>query len=92
MNFHDVVVYEWVPQGRVLNSLFFFYKLKVLSTRSLMAIRAVGRSENPRVPVLFGRLNLPPMVEIGLTDLLKAGGPMAPPAPPETTGLGLQGT
>ena len=33
--------------------------------------RAVGRSENPGVPVLFGGHNLPPLVEIGLTDLQK---------------------
>ena len=50
--------------------------------------RAVGRSENPGVPVLFGGHNLPPVVEIGLTDLLKSGGAMAPPAPPRTTSLG----
>ena len=31
----------------------------------------------------------PPLVEIGLTDLSKSGGAMAPPAPPETTGLYL---
>ena len=31
--------------------------------------RAVGRSENPSVPVLNGGHNLPPMDEIGLTDL-----------------------
>ena len=49
--------------------------------------RAVGRSENLGVPVLFGRHNLPPLVEIGLTDLPKFGGAMAPPAPPGTTGL-----
>ena len=29
--------------------------------------RAVGRSENPGVPVLFGGHNLPSLVEIGLT-------------------------
>ena len=29
--------------------------------------RAVGRSENPGVPILFGGHNLPPLVEIGLT-------------------------
>jgi hypothetical protein len=39
------------------------------------------------VPVLFGRHNLPPLVEIGLTDWPKIGGAMAPPAPPGTTGL-----
>ena len=49
--------------------------------------RAVGRSENPGVPVLFGGHNLPPVVEIGLTDLPKYGGAMAPPAPLGTTGL-----
>ena len=49
--------------------------------------RAVGRSENPGVPVLFGEHNLLPLVEIGLTDLPKSGGTMAPPAPPGTTGL-----
>ena len=45
--------------------------------------RAVGRSENPGVPVLFGGHNLPPLVEIELTDA------MAPPAPPGTTHLSL---
>ena len=44
--------------------------------------RAVGRSENLGVPVLFGGHNLPHLVEIGLTDL-----PKSPPAPPGTTGL-----
>ena len=48
---------------------------------------AVGRFKNPGVPVLFGGHNLPPLVEIGLTDLPKSGGVMAPPAPPGTTGL-----
>ena len=52
-----------------------------------LQLRAVGRSENPGVPVLFGGHNLPPLVEIGLTDLPKFGGAMAPPAPPGTTGL-----
>ena len=37
--------------------------------------------------VLFGGRNLPPLGEIGLTDLQKSGGAMAPPAPPGTTGL-----
>ena len=36
--------------------------------------RAVGRSENPGVPVLYGGHNLPPLVEIRLTDLPKFGG------------------
>jgi hypothetical protein len=44
--------------------------------------RAIGRSENPGVPVLLGGHNLPPFVEIGLTDL-----PKSESAPPGTTGL-----
>ena len=43
--------------------------------------RAVGGSENP-VPVLFEGHNPPSMVEIGLTDVPKSGGAMAPPEPP----------
>ena len=35
---------------------------------------AVGGSENSGVPVLLGGHNLPPLVEIGLTDLPKFGG------------------
>ena len=52
-----------------------------------MPIRAVGMSENPGAPVLFGGNNVPPLAEIGLTGLSKSGGAMAPPAPPGTTGL-----
>ena len=33
-----------------------------------MMDRAVRRSENPGVPVIFGGHNMPPLVEIGLTD------------------------
>ena len=56
--------------------------------RALISLsRAVRRSENPGVPVLFGGHNLPPLVEIELTDLPKSGGAMGPPAPPGTTGL-----
>ena len=36
--------------------------------------RAVGRSENPGVLVLFGGHNLTPLVGIGLIDLPKMGG------------------
>ena len=42
-------------------------KRKFLNNKST----AIGRSENPGVPVLFGGLNLPPLVEIGWTDLPK---------------------
>ena len=47
--------------------------------------RAVGRSENPGVPVSFSGHNLPPLVDIGLTDLPKSVGAMAPPVPPGTS-------
>ena len=52
--------------------------------------KAVRRSENPGVPVLFGGHNLPPLVEKGLTALPKSGGTMAPPAPPGTPGLNTE--
>ena len=60
---------------------------KKASKKGSRFFRAVGRSENPGVPVLFGGNNLPPLVDTGLTDLQKSGGAMATPAPPETTGL-----
>ena len=47
--------------------------------------QAVVRYENPGVPLLFGGHILPPLVEIGLTDLPKSGG-----APPWTTPLNLE--
>ena len=40
-----------------------------ISTVDLSYDRAIGRSENPGVSVLFGGHNLPPLVEIGLSDL-----------------------
>ena len=43
----------------------------------IKGFRAVGSPENPGVPVLFGGHNLPPSVEIGLTDLPKTGVPPA---------------
>ena len=36
-----------------------------LENQTTLDHRAVGRSENPGVPVLFGGHNLPPLVEIG---------------------------
>ena len=54
---------------------------------SILPIRAVEMSENPGEPVLFSGHNLPPLVEIGLTDLPKSVGAMALLAPPGTTGL-----
>ena len=38
----------------------------------LTHVRAVGRSENPGVPV-FSEHNLPPLVKIGLNDMPKFG-------------------
>ena len=49
--------------------------------------RIVGRSENPGVPVAIRWVQSVPLVEIGLTDLPKAGCAMAHPAHPGTTGL-----
>ena len=47
--------------------------------------RAIGRSENPGVPVLFGGHNLPLLVEVGLTDLPKSGGASTPGTPRDNT-------
>ena len=44
--------------------------------------RAVGRSENPEVTVLFGGNDLSPLVQIGLTDLPKSGGCYGTPGTP----------
>ena len=49
--------------------------------------RAVGRPENPWVPVLCGGNNLLPLVEIRLTDLSKSEGGHGTPAPRGTTCL-----
>ena len=49
--------------------------------------RAVARSENLGGHIVLGGDNVPPLVEIGLTDLPKSGGARAPPAPPLATGL-----
>ena len=58
---------------------------------SIITIRAVGRSENPGVPVLFGGHNLPPLVEIGLTDLPKTGGATGTPGTPRDDRLANAG-
>ena len=49
--------------------------------------RAVARSENLGGHIVLGGDNVPPLVEIGLTDLTKSGGARAPLAPPLATGL-----
>ena len=50
--------------------------------KSAWKYRAVGRTENLGVPVLFCGHNPSALVEIGLNDLPKSGDAMAPPAPP----------
>ena len=52
--------------------------------------RAVARSENPGGLVVLGGDNVLPLVEIGLTDLPKSGGAMAPHGTPSTTPLPLK--
>ena len=52
--------------------------------------RAVARSENPGGLVVLGGENVPPLVEIGLTDLPNIGGGVSgPPGPP---GSGITGS
>jgi hypothetical protein len=50
--------------------------------------RAVARSKNPGGLVVLGGDNVPPLVEIGLTDLTKTGGAKAPLAPPGDSPVG----
>ena len=40
----------------------------------VILFRAVARSENPGGHIVLGGDNVPPLVEIGLTDLSKSGG------------------
>ena len=54
----------------------------------LLLSRAVGRFENPGVPVLFGGHNLPPPVEIRLTDLPKSEGDDTPASHVQVGGHG----
>ena len=64
--------------GKVEDSL-----LAIKKVTNTSRSRAIGGSENLEVPVLFGGDNLPPLVEIGLSDLPKSwGGAIATPAPP----------
>ena len=55
--------------------------LLVVTYEGYMYRRAVARSENLGGHVILGGNNVPPLVEIGLTDLPKGGGARAPPAP-----------
>ena len=58
-----------------------------LCAQHVLPVRAVARSENLGGHIVMGGDNVPPLVEIGLTDLPKSGGARAPPAPPLVTGL-----
>ena len=76
--------------GSIFESMEFFMFLlsvpcSVCAGKLINNVRAVERSENPGVPVLFGGHNLPPLVDIGLTDLPKSGCAMAHrrPDPPK---------
>ena len=46
----------------------------MMHKQSIFQARAVARSENPGGLVVLGGDNVPPLVEIGLIDLLKYGG------------------
>ena len=48
---------------------------------SIISPVCVARSENPGGHIVLGGDNVPPLVEIGLTDLSKSEGAHAPPAP-----------
>ena len=59
-----------------------------IPTTAITTNRAVARSENPGGLIVLGGENLPPLVEIGLTDLPKTGGGgLSPPSPPLATAL-----
>ena len=62
-------------------------QIKSISVEKNVYNRAVARSENLGVHEILGGDNVPPLVEIGLTDLTKSGGARSPPAPPLATGL-----
>ena len=65
---------------KILQKIFY---LELLQIR----LRAIARSENLGGHVVLGGNNVPPLVEIGLSDPSKTGGARAPPAPPLETGL-----
>ena len=62
--------------------LFLKRLLLIVQVKKSSTSRAVARSENPGGHVILGGDNVPPMVDIGLTDLPKSGR-----APPLATGL-----
>ena len=62
------------------------------SSKIAAAIRAIGGYEKSGVQTVMRGHNRSPLVEVGLTDLLKSGGTLASPAPPGTTGLAMTQT
>ena len=70
-----------VEVGRKKILLRSFLNCDLSSLQLDITCRAVARSENPGGLVVLGGDNVPPLVEIGLTDLPKTGG-LKPPQPP----------
>ena len=58
-----------------------------LRVYNIYIFRHVPKSKNLGGQVVMGGYNVPPLVEIGLTDPPKSGGAAAPPAPPFGTCL-----
>ena len=58
------------------------YALNPKLTVFLLLCRHATRVKNPGGHIVLGGDNVPPLVEIGLTDPPKSGGARAPPAPP----------
>ena len=83
------IKYLVIPKGDLLFPNLIFETISLAVLKAILfqfwsywvSNRAVGRSENPGMPVSFGGHNLPLLVEIGLTDLPKSGGAMAPRHP-----------
>ena len=68
-NFRTYVC-ETIPYHSIHTIIF---KFRVYGRVEQILVGAVGRSENPSVPVFFDGHNLPPLVEKGLIDLPKSG-------------------
>ena len=67
---------------KIMICLFHQQQLLITVRGFEICIRALARSENLGGHVVLGGNNLPPLVEIGLSDPSKTGGARAPPAPP----------
>ena len=84
---------QWVILDPLLPVLLGFNRLFSFGLQSIAALsflvlksnilcRHVARSENLGGRVVLGGDNVPPLVEIGLTDLPKTGGGVRPPCLP----------